>query len=176
MKPTSHPAPAKRISPPSDPVPEKTVQIPGVEDTPPVWQAFWKQYNVEPIDNVYLAGGRTVIDGRNWRKYLEERLPINGIDPFRDSKQDCLFEFVAQDINHVRNSKLIIACYFGGYASHGMAAEMGIACERGTSIFYVDESEQPDLFLLGLSRRFFPSLEALCQWWARRIANAIPVL
>jgi len=75
----------------------------------------------------------------------------------------------------VRKSKLIIACYFGGYASHGMAAEMGIACEASVPIFYVDESEQPDMFLVGLSKRFFPSLEAMCQWWARRAASNIPL-
>jgi len=167
-------APKKRDRLPADPPPKMPIDIPGSGDKPEVWQAFWKQYNVEPIET-YLAGGRSVIDGRNWRRYLEERLPIIAIDPFRDSKQDSLFEFVTQDIEFVRKSKLIIACYFGGYASHGMAAEMGIACEASVPIFYVDESEQPDMFLVGLSKRFFPSLEAMCQWWARRAASNIPL-
>ncbi len=168
-------APKKAPKRPSDPPPKVAIDIPLPDAKPEVWQAFWKQYGIEPIE-AYLAGGRSIIDGRNWRVYLEERLPIIAIDPFRDSKQDSLFEFVTQDIEFVRRAKLIIACYFGGYASHGMAAEMGLACERSTPIFYVDESEQPDMFLVGMAKRFFPSVEALTQWWARRVASGIQVV
>lgn len=158
---------------PADPGAPRT-DIPSVEDSPSMWASFWKQHKVEYVDT-YIAGGRSVIDGRNWRTWLEERLPINGIDPWRDVGQNALYQFVGGDLDAVKNCKLVLAGYFGGYASHGMAAELGYAVAVGTSIFYIDESEAPDLFLVGLAKRFFPSLERCATWWARRVANGISV-
>lgn len=148
--------------------------IPSIEDDAVVWQSFWRDNNIEYVPT-YIAGGRSVQKGRNWRMWCEERLPIIGFDPFRDSQQNALYQFVTGDINAVIGSKLVLAYYPGGYASHGMAAEIGYAAALGIPVFYVDESEAPDLFLVGLSKRFFPSLEALSTWWARRIANGVPV-
>lgn len=123
----------------------------------------------------YLAGGRSVIDGRNWRQFLESHLPIEAYDPFRDSQQNALYQFVRGDLEAIDNSKLVIACFFGGYGSQGMAAEIGYAAAKAIPVFYVDESTSPDMFLVGLSKRFFPSVEALVDWWATRIADKIPV-
>lgn len=159
-------------STPADPV--ESPAVPSPEDEPQVWQKFWREHNVEPVPT-YIAGGRSVQRGRNWRMWVEERLPIAGFDPFRDSQQDALYQFVSGDIAGVEQARLVLAYYPGGYASHGMAAEIGYAAARGIPVFYTDESEAPDLFLVGLSKRFFPSLEACATWWARRVANGVAV-
>jgi hypothetical protein len=159
---------------PADPIPETYTTVPDRDADPLVWQKFWRDAGIEPVDT-YIAGGRSVQNGRNWREWIEAHLPVVGLDPFRDSKQDALYQFVAQDIALVERAQLIIAYYPGGYASHGMAAEMGYAAATNTPILYVDESEQPDMFLIGLSKRFFPSLEDLAAWWARRAVNGIVV-
>lgn len=166
--------PLKRKPKPSDP--EVLVQdIPSLDDSPADWQKFWHVRGIEPI-RTYIAGGRSIIGGRNWRVWLEERLPIIGLDPFRDSKQGALYQFVGQDIGLIDSADLVLAAYFGGYAGHGMAAEMGYAVATATPVFYIDESEQPDMFLIGLSKRFFPSLETCATWWARRAVNGISIL
>ena len=165
VKPSSSPLPA-------DPVSDSAPDIPALTDPPHVWQEFWSRRNVIPV-KTYIAGGRSVINGRNWRQWLEERLPISGIDPFRDVAQNALYQFVTGDLAAVDKADLVLAGFFGGYASHGMAAEMGYAVATGTTVFYIDESEAPDLFLVGLSKRFFPSIETCATWWARRIANGI---
>lgn len=158
---------------PNDPV-AQAYNIPGVEDDALAWQKFWRDNNVTLVDT-YIAGGRSVQKGRNWREWIEAHLPVVGLDPFRDSKQNALYQFVAQDIALIDRAALIIAYYPGGYASHGMSAEMGYAAAINTPIFYVDESEQPDMFLIGLAQRFFPSLEDLAAWWARRVTDGISV-
>jgi hypothetical protein len=162
------------VKQPADPVETTAYVIPSTDESPTVWQTFWRDHGVEPI-NTYIAGGRSVINGRNWREWLEEHLPIIGVDPFRDVAQHALYQFVGGDLGAVDNSQLVVAYYPGGYASHGMAAEMGYAVATGTTVFYIDESEAPDLFLVGLSKRFFPSLESCATWWARRVANGIVV-
>lgn len=177
MKPV--PTPVRTFAPrtdalPSNPVNPDAPAIPSLEDSPLVWQDFWRAWDIKPIPT-YIAGGRSIIAGRNWRSWLEERLPIIGLDPFRDSKQDALYQFVSGDIEMVEQCELVIAAYFGGYASHGMAAEIGYAAAQSTPVFYIDESEQPDMFLVGLSKRFFPSMETCATWWARRVTTGIKV-
>jgi hypothetical protein len=167
MKPSSSPLPA-------DPLDATAMNIPSPDDDATVWQTFWREHNVEPIDT-YIAGGRSIINGRNWRQWCEAYLPIAGVDPFRDVPQNALYQFVGGDLGAVDNAKLVLAHYPGGYASHGMAAEMGYAVATGTTVFYIDESEAPDLFLVGLAKRFFPSLETCATWWARRVVNGIRV-
>lgn len=169
---------ALKSKPSSAPLPhdpeEQPVTLPSIEDDIADWQRFWRENNVEPV-KTYIAGGRSVINGRNWRRWLEERLPIEAIDPFRDVAQDALYQFVGGDLQAVQDCDLVLAAYFGGYASHGMAAEIGYAVASGTTVFYIDESEAPDLFLVGCAKRFFPSLETCATWWARRVAKGIAV-
>ena len=159
---------------PADPVDGTALDIPSPEDSAAVWQAFWRDHDVEPVDT-YIAGGRSFQNGRNWREWCEAFLPIAGVDPFRDVAQNALYQFVGGDLGAVDKAQLVLAYYPGGYASHGMAAEMGYAVATGTTVFYIDESEAPDLFLVGCAKRFFPSLEACANWWARRVANRIAV-
>lgn len=122
----------------------------------------------------YLAGGKY----SEWRDYLIKALApsLNGYDPFQDSNQSAAFRFVANDLASIDQSDLVIAYYPGVYISHGMAAEIGYATAREKQIFYVDESDAPDMFLVGCSKRFFPSLDALIQWWKGREERGVSIL
>jgi hypothetical protein len=122
----------------------------------------------------YLAGGGY----SNWRDQLVTALApqLKGYDPFRQSRQTAAWLFVQDDLKAVDDADLVIAYYPGGYPSHGMAAEIGYAAAIGRPVFYVDETDAPDMFLIGCSKRFFPSLAALTRWWQARQEAGKPII
>lgn len=123
---------------------------------------------------VYLAGGSY----SNWRGELVAVLStqLEGYDPFRDSNQSAAFRFIADDLAGIDGADLVIAYYPGGYVSHGMAAEIGYAAALEKPIFYVDETDAPDMFLVGCAKRFFPSLAAMIRWWKAREMEDKPII
>lgn len=122
---------------------------------------------------VYLAGGAY----SNWREELIAALSdLEGYDPFRDSDQSAAYRFIADDLAGIEGADLVIAYYPGGYVSHGMAAEIGYAVAKEKPIFFVDKTDAPDMFLVGCSKRFFPSLEAMIRWWKERAMTDRPII
>lgn len=114
----------------------------------------------------YLAGGFY----SGWRKQIEDaQLGFETIDPARDNDQTASYRFVRDDLDAIERSDLVIAFYPGGYSSHGMAAEMGYAAAIKKIVYYIDTSGVPDLFLVGLSKRMFTSIEAFIDWWRGRV-------
>lgn len=114
---------------------------------------------------VYLAGGFY----SDWRGQIEAAgLPFETLDPQRDNDQSASYRFVRDDLAAIEAADLVIAYYPGGYSSHGMAAEIGYAAALRRIVYYIDESGVPDLFLVGLSKRFFSSIPTFITWWLER--------
>ncbi len=122
---------------------------------------------------VYLAGG--YVSGWRNRLVQELRPKIEGIDPFTHD-QESIAQFVSKDLEAIRNSRVVIAYFPGGWEPIGMAAEIGYACALGIPVLLVDETPQPNGFLVGCSKRLFTSLNALIEWWndghGERVKNA----
>lgn len=154
----------------------------GAADTPNHQRQHWGLPPIpvvgEPIPptggklKVYLAGGFY----SDWRERLVKELPIDGYDPFSRTPQWATFLFVQGDLEAITESDLVIAYFPGGYAPTGMAAEIGWAVAHQVPVFYIDETDAPDLFLVGCSKRFFPSLGALVRWWKDREERERPIL
>jgi hypothetical protein len=121
----------------------------------------------------YLAGGFY----SDWRKQIEDaQLGFDCFDPQRDNDQSASYRFVRDDLAAIDAADFVIAYYPGGYTSHGMAAEMGYASALRKTIIYIDETDRPDLFLVGLSKRLFTSVDAFIEWWRKRMKDGRPVL
>ncbi len=121
---------------------------------------------------VYLAGGFY----SEWRRDIEAaKLDLECFDPQRDNDQSASFRFVRDDLAAIEASDFVIAYYPGGYASHGMAAEIGYAAALKKPVYFIDESRAPDLFLVGLSKRFFISIPAFIDWWRDRQQKGRPL-
>ncbi len=113
----------------------------------------------------YLAGGFY----SDWRGEIEKaKLGFECFDPQRDNDQSASYRFVRDDLAAIEASDFVLAYYPGGYASHGMAAEIGYAAALKKPVYFIDESGVPDLFLVGLSKRFFTSIWAFTDWWRKR--------
>ena len=110
----------------------------------------------------YLAGGYD----DQWRTRLgkELRPPIEGIDPFLHN-QKSIDQFVAEDLESIRGSDILIAYNTEGYVSYGMAAEIGYARAFGIPVLLVDETTHPSSFLVGCSKNLFTTMDALIEWW-----------
>ena len=121
---------------------------------------------------VYLAGGFY----SDWRGQIEAaHLGFETFDPQRDNDQSASYRFVRDDLTAIEMADFVLAFYPGGYNSHGMAAEIGYAAARHTPVYYIDTSGVPDLFLVGLAKRFFTSIEAFIDWWKDRIERGRPL-
>lgn len=121
----------------------------------------------------YLAGGFY----SDWRRTIEDaKLNFVCSDPQRDNDQSASYRFIRDDLAAIEAADFVIAYYPGGYASHGMAAEMGYAAALKKVIIYIDETDRPDLFLVGLSKRLFANVPAFVDWWRKRIERGQPVL
>jgi len=120
---------------------------------------------------VYLAGGFY----SNWRdKIAAAKLGLRLLDPLQND-QSASYRFIHDDLAAIGASNFVIAYYPGGYASHGMAAEIGYAAALKKPIYFIDETGVPDLFLVGLSKRFFVSLEYFITWWRKRQREGKPL-
>lgn len=113
---------------------------------------------------VYLAGG---LDSA-WRERLVAELGFEGLDPFQLSEQRAAYQFVYNDLSLITSCDLVIAYYEGGYCNTGAAAEIGWAAARAKTVLYISDEDAPNMFLVGLSKRFFPSLDAFIRWWKQR--------
>jgi len=113
---------------------------------------------------VYLAGGFH----SEWRERLITELGFEGLDPFRLSEQRATYQFVYNDLLLIAACDFVLAYYEGGYCNTGAAAEIGWAVAKGKPVLYVSDEDAPNMFLVGLSKRFFPSLDALIRWWKQR--------
>lgn len=112
----------------------------------------------------YLAGGFYP----DWREEIDKAdLGFVGFNPLKGSDQSASYRFVRDDLAAIEDADFLLAYYPGGYASHGMAAEMGYAAALKKPIYLIDASPVPDLFLIGLSRRFFTSISAFIEWWRK---------
>ncbi len=121
----------------------------------------------------YLAGGFY----SDWRQEIEGSIPdLECIDPQRDNDQSASYRFVRDDVAGIEAADLVIAYYPGGYASHGMAAEIGYAAALKKPVYLIDCTGVPDLFLVGLSKRLFASVGHFTAWWHDRIDKGKPVL
>ncbi len=122
---------------------------------------------------VYLAGGFYV----GWRKQIEDALPhLETCDPEHDNDQTASYRYVYDDLAAVEAADLVIAYFPGGYSPVGMAAEMGYAAAFRKPIFYIDTTGAPTLFLVGLSKRLFTSIDHFIDWWKVREASGRPLL
>ena len=124
----------------------------------------------KPYPKVYLAGGYD----SSWRKVLIDQLPIDGYDPWKSTPQHASYTFIHDDLRAIDTCALVVAYYPGGYRNSGMAAEMGYAAAKNIPVYYICEEDAPDMFLIGLSKRFFPNLDAFVNWWQDRVANNKP--
>ena len=129
--------------------------------------------SAEDALRAYLAGGFY----SDWRRRIEQALPqLETCDPERDHTQTASYQFVHADLEAIDRADLVIAHYPGGYSPVGMAAEMGYAAARGKPIFYIDTTARPDLFLVGLSKRLFTSIDHFIDWWKYRVAKGRPLI
>lgn len=125
--------------------------------------------------NVYLAGGFY----SDWRERIESSKAASKwrcFSPTRDSAQSASYRFVRDDLAAIEEADLLLAYYPGGYSSHGMAAEIGYAAALRKPVYFIDATDTPDLFLVGLSKRLFRSVEAFLLWWEGRESTALPTL
>lgn len=121
----------------------------------------------------YLAGGFY----SDWRRRIATALPRLVIcDPEHDHKQTASYRFVHADLAAIDRDDLVIAHYPGGYSPVGTAAEMGYAVARGKPIFYIDTTGVPDMFLVGLSKRLFTSIDHFIDWWKQREEKGLPLI
>jgi nucleoside 2-deoxyribosyltransferase len=122
---------------------------------------------------VYLAGGFYT----DWRRKIELAMPqLETRDPERDNDQTASYRYVYDDLAAVATSDLVIAYFPGGYSPAGMAAEMGYAAALRIPIFYIDTTGVPTLFLVGLSKRLFTSLDHFIDWWKEREAKGLSLI
>lgn len=124
---------------------------------------------------VYLAGGFYSA----WRDRIESSKVASNwrcFSPARDNDQTASYRFVRDDLAAIEEADLVLAYYPGGYSSHGMAAEIGYAAALRKPVYFIDETDTPDLFLVGLSKRLFRSVEAFLLWWEEREAKGLPTL
>lgn len=121
---------------------------------------------------VYAAGGFYT----DWRGEIKSALPqLEVYDPEHDGPQHASYAYVHADLQAIDRADLVIAHYPGGYPPTGMAAEMGYAVAREKPIFYIDTTGVPALFLVGLSKRLFTSIDHFANWWRRREAAGRPL-
>ncbi len=129
--------------------------------------------NITSPDLAYLAGGFY----SDWRKEIDAaNLGFRCIDPHKENDQTACYRFVSGDLEAIEKVDFIIAYYPGGYTSHGMAAEIGYAAALKKVVFLIDESGVPDLFLVGLSKRLFTSIEDFVSWYRNRLERGKPIL
>lgn len=120
----------------------------------------------------YLAGGFY----SEWRRAIEDaKLGFDCFDPQRDNDQSASYRFVRDDLAAIEASDFVLAYYPGGYTSHGMAAEIGYAAALKIPVYLIDQSVVPDLFLIGLSRRFFVTIPSFIRWWQDRQKKGRPL-
>lgn len=121
----------------------------------------------------YLAGGFY----SDWRKVIADAdLGFRCVDPHKENDQTACYRFVRDDLEAIEKADFVIAYYPGGYASHGMAAEIGYAAALKKVVFLIDESGVPDLFLVGLCKRLFTSIPDFVAWYRNRLEQGKPIL
>ncbi len=87
------------------------------------------------IPRVYLGGGRSNLGGVDWREVFKKRFAggvarayprLTAHDPFKQGRQDAIYEFTNDDLEAVSRSSLMIAHVdFERYT--GLALEVGHA-------------------------------------------------
>ena len=122
----------------------------------------------------YLAGGlygdwrERIIVGTKSRRLV----PITPLD----SRQHAAFAFVSDDLAAIDRCKAVIAHICPPpIRNSGTAAELGYAAARQKPILLIVEDPVPDMFLVGLAKRMFISVDAFIEWWNDRHARGMPV-
>lgn len=118
---------------------------------------------------VYLAGGTS----KEWRERLEARWTgAEVVNPFRDSRQGAIYQFVADDLRYVHDSSLVFAlCDYPQYT--GTAAEFGYAHALGVPIIYTTTLPRVDSFLAAMSIAVFTDVEAAAEFAERRFPGLV---
>lgn len=105
---------------------------------------------------IYLAGGTSP-----WREQVRQLTAdydVSLIDPFEDSEQRACMEFVAQDLEYVRQSDVVLA-YHDYDPVYGLVMEATHAFNHHVPVYYVlSEVRRPIIVVCAISRAIFTDL------------------
>lgn len=125
------------------------------------------KYIVSTPKTVYLGGGLNL---NGWRETAKERLEAKAIciDPFADSRQGAIAQFVEDDLHFVGESDIVLA-YHDYHAFDGLAAECGYAYAKGIPIVYVCLQPRVSSFIAGMAKAVFTELDPALEYIEKRL-------
>jgi len=106
---------------------------------------------------IYLAGCKG-----SWREKFKEVFPeIIFIDPFVDSKQSTLVDFVKEDLEYIRKADIIIG-YVGYPVYTGLSVEIGYAAALGKPIIIIWKlrTGRVEPLIVGLAQKIFVDVDS----------------
>lgn len=128
----------------------------------------------EKLPMIYLAGclgdWREGVIGR-WDACLPPVATV--IDPFEESNQQSLANFVIDDLELVRTCDLLLA-YHAYHVFDGLAAECGYAYAKGIPIVYVCRQPRVSSFIAGMSKAVFTKLTPALEYIEKKYLNQKP--
>jgi len=109
------------------------------------------------LPRIYLAGGKD----SEWKKTLQDRWGSRAllIDPFKDSVQGSLYLFTYDDLQHIRESDILLG-YQTYHRFDGMALEWGFAHALGKVLIYVPQLPRVSSMMAAISTAVFTDLDA----------------
>jgi len=105
---------------------------------------------------VYLAGGFYGV----WKQRITKEVDCDFYDPETYSDQTSIVDYVSGDLSAIDSCDVVFAYLTSHPRYGGLAAEMGYAYAKGKPIIFVCTKDEPDGFLIGLSKYFCITLEA----------------
>ena len=106
---------------------------------------------------VYLAGCKGT-----WREKFKSTFPnTQFIDPFVDSRQSTLVDFVKEDLEYIKKADLIIG-YVGYSIYTGLSVEIGYAAALGKPIIIIWELRKGRVepLIIGLAQKIFVDVDS----------------
>lgn len=119
---------------------------------------------------IYLAGGKS-----DWRDKLSkkwEKLGVECIDPFKDSRQNAIAEFTLDDLEAVKGADLVFA-YCDYHVYNGMSLEFGYAYALGIPIIYTTSLPRIDSMMVGVAKAAFTDLDAAIKFVEERYLETV---
>lgn len=122
---------------------------------------------------VYLAGGKS-----EWRQQVVDAFKprpygLSFIDPFKDSRQDCIARFTEDDLVHVGACDLLFA-YIDYPVYTGTALEFGYARALNKTILYTCTLPRIDSMMVGVADAAFTDLTTAIEFMRDRYVAKMP--